>query len=211
MGILSLRDRKPKTAQEQKPSEAKPGNTPPPKSTQDNNTPSRTTRKISLTSKTNNDVEPRDNAGSDNSTDSSKDSVRLNLNLAKTARQYQQEQEEAAKAAHENTLQNLKVEFPERFYQVEGFDAKKFEQNMAVIHTKMEADDPDIGNYLLDIYQNLKKYPEVSTLLTNEQIGLIVNGFKTFKDEEIKISAPKKKPLVDFSGKSDKEVLDMEF
>lgn len=84
------------------------------------------------------------------------------------------------------------IEFPEDFYEIEGFNSKVFETNMTFLAEKLIKDDRDIKNYLFEIFKNLKQYPELTHLLTNKQIGMIVEGFKQMKQVEIKTTKPKK-------------------
>lgn len=80
--------------------------------------------------------------------------------------------------------------FPKEFYEIEGFDANFFEQNVMQLGEELQKENPSIRSYLKHIMQNLHSYPEVNHLLNDKQLSLVVSGFKKQRGVEITAKKP---------------------
>lgn len=137
---------------------------------------------------------------------------KLSLGLAKKARQTAEAAMEEQTAARENVLAGFDATLAPEVYKVEGFDAEEFEGALTIVHQKLQEGKSDMGDFILGIFRNLNRYPEVSTALTEEQIGVVVGGILSVKKTELSTTKPKKKTLLaGLEGMSNDEVLNMEF
>jgi hypothetical protein len=84
------------------------------------------------------------------------------------------------------------ISFPKEFYEIPEFDAQQFEANVLNMANQLAMDDPDIKTYILEINRNLRQYPQLAHLLTDETRGLIFQGFKYVKKIEIVAKKPAK-------------------
>ncbi len=83
---------------------------------------------------------------------------------------------------------------------LEAFDTAKFVANMASLHTALEAKAPGIAGYLRDINRNLNQYQELTHLLNDEQIGVIVSGLLFMSDTQIAtVKATSKRGALDMT------------
>lgn len=88
------------------------------------------------------------------------------------------------------------IKFPADFYEIPTFNANVFEQNMLNLAEEINEEEPELKFFLKEIYQDLKKYPELAYLLEPKQIGLIVESFKIVRKVEISGTKPKKKNVL---------------
>lgn len=68
----------------------------------------------------------------------------------------------------------------------------QIEMAMAELESAMESSIPDYKNKLRDIHSMLLADPETVTLMTDEQIGLVVRGLIQFSGEELVAAEAKK-------------------
>ena len=80
-------------------------------------------------------------------------------------------------------------------YKIEELDVEAFINRLFQVSITLDLSDPDLPQYVRMIYKDLLQYPELAHLLTEEQIGFIVNGVLTAKQAFIKTPKPKKKSI----------------
>lgn len=104
------------------------------------------------------------------------------------------------------------LEFPKEFYEIEGFNAKLFEENIFQLAEELTVENPKIRSYLKDIMKNLHTYPELNHLLSDKQIGIFVEGMKRQKGIEISAKKPAQTSATKAIGNlSSEEILNLEF
>lgn len=94
-------------------------------------------------------------------------------------------------AIEEAQLANL--EFSDDLRKIEGLDADRLIDNITGVWDALENSTGGIKNYLREILINIRQYPEISYILTDEQVGLISSGMLKQAGIEISVSAVKKK------------------
>ena len=81
----------------------------------------------------------------------------------------------------------------DEMHQIDGFNADIFMDNLESLSDSIIAKAPNIGEYLHLIHRNLSKYPELTHLLEDEQIGIVVSGLLKLTNTELAIKATKVK------------------
>lgn len=97
--------------------------------------------------------------------------------------------------------------------EVDGFPAEQFKSLLAKTYTSLITDQPDLGSLLKQIDNNLRKYEELSYLLTPAQLGLHFDGLMKVTSTMIKtttpkVSAAKTAQLLEKQGGLDTSLLD---
>lgn len=72
--------------------------------------------------------------------------------------------------------------------------AYQIREKLATLDKLLEDSAPGIASLLRDIHSQLKKDPDVVTILSEEECAIIVNGLKKQTATEIATSAAKSKP-----------------
>jgi len=70
--------------------------------------------------------------------------------------------------------------------------AFEIQEKLAALENALVEKLPDIKNLLRDIHRNLKADPELVTLLSEEEVGILVTGLKKQTGNEIATTALKK-------------------
>lgn len=91
--------------------------------------------------------------------------------------------------------------FNDKIRGIEGLDADEFINKMQMLDQATVEKTPDIRTFTLKIRQNLQQYPELTHILTDEQLNIIVSGAIYISGQEL---LPKTK-----QGKSAKATLDI--
>jgi hypothetical protein len=137
---------------------------------------------------------------------------KLSMKLAKKIVQSTEQAMAEHEEARENVLAGFNATLAPEVYEVPGFNAEEFEGALTVVHQGLLEKRSDMGDFVLGIFKNLNRYPEVSTVLTEEQIGVVVGGLLSVKKVELSTTKPKKpKTPTQFEGMSNNDVLNMEF
>lgn len=67
-------------------------------------------------------------------------------------------------------------------------------EKLAQLQDQLENNVPGIANLLRDIHREIKRDPDVATILTEDECVILVNGLKKQTASEIATTAAKKKP-----------------
>ncbi len=70
--------------------------------------------------------------------------------------------------------------------------AQQVQENLAQMEEALLSDTPNIATLLRTIHQQLKKDPEIVTILSEEECGILVSGLKEHTAIEISTKALKK-------------------
>lgn len=77
---------------------------------------------------------------------------------------------------------------PDELRQIEGLNAELFMANLLSVEEGVKNSGENIQDYLRLIHANLTQYPELTHILTDDQIKIIVSGFLTESSTQIKVS-----------------------
>lgn len=72
--------------------------------------------------------------------------------------------------------------------------AYEVQEKLAQLESMLTANTPGISTLLRDIHSVLKKDPDIVTLLSEEEVSVVVRGLKKQTATEIATTAVKKKP-----------------
>lgn len=136
-----------------------------------------------------------------------KQGVQTAVNSAATRGAVDRKQLEAIKA----TVNSQAYEVPEELRKIEGLNAELFMANLLSVEQGVKSSGENIQDYLRLIHANLTQYPELTHLLNDEQIALIVQGFIYESKEQVAVAtkrgAKSVRQLV--AGRSQTDILDM--
>lgn len=105
-------------------------------------------------------------------------------------------------AAHIRSQEEKGVyQFNDKIRGVEGLDADEFISKMQMLDQATVDKTPEIRTFMLQIRKNLQQYPELTHILTDEQLHIVVGGALFISGEEL---APKTK-----AAKTRKDNLDI--
>lgn len=99
------------------------------------------------------------------------------------------------------------IDIPDNFIQAQvkfpEFDAKQFATILSHLESAIEKQAPGIMNYLQEISTNLLQYPELTHILTNEQLHIICSGifFETDHNMATVIARSKNRELTIDEGR----------
>ena len=79
-------------------------------------------------------------------------------------------------------------EVPDNLRSIEGLNAELFMANLLSVEEGVKASGENIQDYLRLIHANLTQYPELTHLLTDAQIEIIVKGFLKESNTQIKVA-----------------------
>lgn len=77
---------------------------------------------------------------------------------------------------------------PDNLKEVEGLNAELFMANLLSVEEGVKASGENIQDYLRLIHANLVQYPELTHILNDEQIAIIVQGFLKESNTQIKVA-----------------------
>ena len=136
-----------------------------------------------------------------------KQGVQTAVNSAATRGAVDRKQLEAIKA----TVNSQAYEVPEELRKIEGLNAELFMANLLSVEQGVKSSGENIQDYLRLIHANLTQYPELTHLLNDDQIALIVQGFIYESKEQVAVAtkrgAKSVRQLV--AGRSQTDILDM--
>ena len=136
-----------------------------------------------------------------------KQGVQTAVNSAATRGAVDRKQLEAIKA----TVNSQAYEVPEELRKIEGLNAELFMANLLSVEQGIKSSGENIQDYLRLIHANLTQYPELTHLLNDDQIALIVQGFIYESKEQVAVAtkrgAKSVRQLV--AGRSQTDILDM--
>ena len=136
-----------------------------------------------------------------------KQGVQTAVNSAAARGAVDRKQLEAIKA----TVNSQAYEVPEELRKIEGLNAELFMANLLSVEQGVKSSGENIQDYLRLIHANLTQYPELTHLLNDEQIALIVQGFIYESKEQVAVAtkrgAKSVRQLV--AGRSQTDILDM--
>lgn len=96
------------------------------------------------------------------------------------------------------SVASLAVDVPEGIYtlderitKIEDFDSASFADHLSRTYQVLHSDQQGLAKMLEAINKNLRKYEELSYLLSPEQIGVFVGGMMKVTNSEIKTVKPK--------------------
>ena len=136
-----------------------------------------------------------------------KQGVQTAVNSAATRGAVDRKQLEAIKA----TVNSQAYEVPEELRKIEGLNAELFMANLLSVEQGVKSSGENIQDYLRLIHANLTQYPELTHLLNDEQIALIVQGFIYESKEQVAVAAKRGAKSVRqlVAGRSQTDILDM--
>ena len=117
-------------------------------------------------------------------------SNKLRLNPSNKAKVAVAEQE--ALAAQKEEMSKT-FELPQSIYKIEGLDPDRLGNNLLYLQESLDNNDPMLKGYLKEILLNLRQYPDLAFLLTDDQIGLIAKGTLKQGNVEIAVTQAKKR------------------
>ena len=136
-----------------------------------------------------------------------KQGVQAAVNSTSARGAVDRKQLEAIKA----TVNSQAYEVPEELRKIEGLNAELFMANLLSVEQGVKSSGENIQDYLRLIHANLTQYPELTHLLNDDQIALIVQGFIYESKEQVAIAtkrgAKSVRQLV--AGRSQTDILDM--
>ena len=109
------------------------------------------------------------------------------------------------------TVDSQAYEVPEELRKLKGLNAELFMANLLSVEQGVKGSGENIQDYLRLIHANLNQYPELTHLLNEDQIALIVQGFIYESKEQVAVATKRGtkgvRQLV--AGKSQTDILDM--
>ena len=109
------------------------------------------------------------------------------------------------------TVDSQAYEVPEELRKIKGLNAELFMANLLSVEQGVKGSGENIQDYLRLIHANLNQYPELTHLLNDDQIALIVQGFIYESKEQVAVATKRGtkgvRQLV--AGKSQTDILDM--
>lgn len=114
------------------------------------------------------------------------------LRLSDTQKKQISEQEQKVLEEEKEQLSAI-VSLPETVYEIEGLDPERLVHNLEELQVGLEQGDSRIKSYMKEILQNLKQFPDLAYLLSDDQIGLISRGSLQQANVQIAVTTAKKK------------------
>lgn len=126
---------------------------------------------------------------------------------ANTTGAISRQQLEAIKA----TVNSKAYEVPEALRQIEGLNAELFMANLLSVEHGVKNSGENIQDYLRLIHANLTQYPDLTHLLNDDQIALIVQGFIYESKEQVAVASKRGNKSVRqlTAGKSKTDIINM--
>ena len=136
-----------------------------------------------------------------------KQGLQASINSAAARGAVDRKQLEALKA----TVNSQAYEVPEELRKIEGLNAELFMANLLSVEQGVKSSGENIQDYLRLIHANLTQFPELTHLLNDEQIALIVQGFIYESKEQVAIATKRGSKSVRqlTAGRSHTDILDM--
>ena len=136
-----------------------------------------------------------------------KQGLQASINSASARGAVDRKQLEALKA----TVNSQAYEVPEELRKIEGLNAELFMANLLSVEQGVKSSGENIQDYLRLIHANLTQFPELTHLLNDEQIALIVQGFIYESKEQVAIATKRGSKSVRqlTAGRSHTDILDM--
>lgn len=101
----------------------------------------------------------------------------------------------------------------EQISKIVGLDAEELLDDLTMLEEYVVGDCPEIGSFMQRMHTNLRQYAELTHILTEKQIGIVVQSFMKRKNIEITTPTTGSKAKQSVSnmtrGKTKQEVLDM--
>ena len=109
------------------------------------------------------------------------------------------------------TVNSQAYEVPEELRKIEGLNAELFMANLLSVEQGVKSSGENIQDYLRLIHANLTQFPELTHLLNDEQIALIVQGFIYESKEQVAVATKRGSKSVRqlTAGRSHTDILDM--
>lgn len=136
-----------------------------------------------------------------------KQGVQASVSSAAARGAVDRKQLEAIKA----TVDSQAYEVPEELRKIKGLNAELFMANLLSVEQGVKGSGENIQDYLRLIHANLNQYPELTHLLNDDQIALIVQGFIYESKEQVAVATKRgtKRVRQLVAGKSQTDILDM--
>ncbi len=113
------------------------------------------------------------------------------LPLPTVSKAQEQAQQEVAVTEKETFTKNFTP--TDEMYQIAKFDPDSFMSSLSSLQDQLLANAPGMPSYLRQIHQNLKQYPELTHLLDDSQIKIIVSGLLKKTNTDMAAVATKKR------------------